>query len=37
MTGSVDIPAQTVETQWGEATITEVGKEESQEFLEVSY
>jgi|APHM01.1.fsa_nt_gi hypothetical protein len=34
--GSMNIPAQTVETQWGEATITEIGKEESGENLEVS-
>jgi hypothetical protein len=33
---SMNIPAQTVETEWGEATITEVGKEESGESLGVS-
>jgi hypothetical protein len=33
---SMNIPAQTVETEWGEATITEVGKEESGESLDVS-
>jgi hypothetical protein len=36
ITGSMDIPAQTVETEWGEATITEVGKKESGETLELS-
>jgi hypothetical protein len=36
ITGSIDVPAQTVETEWGEATITEVGKEEAGETLEVS-
>jgi hypothetical protein len=36
ITDSMDIPAQTVDTEWGEATITEVGKEESEESLEVS-
>ncbi len=36
ITDSVDIPAQTVETEWGEATITEVGKEEAQNYLELS-
>lgn len=36
ITGSMDIPAQTVETEWGEATITEVGKQEAGERLEVS-
>lgn len=36
ITGSVDIPTRTVETKWGEATITELGKEESGDTLEVS-
>ena len=36
ITGSMNIPAQTVETEWGEATITEVGKKESGETLELS-
>lgn len=34
--GSMSIPTQTVETEWGEATITEVGKKESGETLELS-
>jgi hypothetical protein len=34
--GSMSIPAQTVETEWGEATITEDGKEESSEDVGVS-
>lgn len=34
--GSINIPAQTVETEWGEATITQVGKEKLSENLEVS-
>lgn len=36
ITGSMDVPSQTVETEWGQATITEVGKEEPGESLEVS-
>jgi len=37
ITGSIDVPAQTIEVpDFGEATITEVGKEEAGERLEVS-
>ncbi len=36
ITGSMDIPEQTVDTEWGEATITEIGKEEAGESLRVS-
>jgi hypothetical protein len=37
ITGSIDVPAQTIEVpDFGEATITEVGKEEAGETLEVS-
>jgi hypothetical protein len=34
--GSMDIPDQTVETDFGEATISEIGKEEARNFLGVS-
>lgn len=36
ITGSMDIPEQTVDTEWGEATITEIGREEAGESLRVS-
>lgn len=36
ITGSMDVPAQTVEAEFGEATISEVGKEEAGNVLGVS-
>lgn len=34
--GSMDIPDRTVETEWGEATISEIGKEQRGDSLDVS-